>query len=224
MNKNVYKRVVTKKNVYKGYRTMAKLPNRNLLVLNKYYSSIHVCPLKRGINLLYTDCAEVIVPVAGKYMTFDFEEWILASESPEELELDMEREQMIKSPHMEFLAPRVIRLTSSNYVPNDKKQLRPTRNNILMRDNNTCQYCKTKMMSRNLNMDHVIPKSVGGKSTWTNLVTSCIPCNSRKGDVELVRSGLVLVRQPRKPKPVALFMQKLDPVHIEQYAPFLGIN
>jgi 5-methylcytosine-specific restriction endonuclease McrA len=73
--------------------------------------------------------------------------------------------------------------------------LQPTRSNILLRDEDTCQYCGKR--TRELTLDHVIPRSLGGQSTWENLVASCRACNGKKGNRLLKDSNMHLLRQPR---------------------------
>ena len=73
--------------------------------------------------------------------------------------------------------------------------LRPTRANILLRDDETCQYCGKR--GRDLTLDHIIPRSRGGQSTWENLVACCRTCNGRKGNHLLKEVGMHIIRQPR---------------------------
>lgn len=78
--------------------------------------------------------------------------------------------------------------------------LTPNRRNILLRDNNECQYCQHKFPPPELTIDHVIPKSRGGTNTWLNLVASCKSCNQKKGDKLLSDSAMKLSRKPYAPK------------------------
>ena len=64
---------------------------------------------------------------------------------------------------------------------------------------NICQYCGEKFDTRDLNLDHVIPRQHNGPTTWENIVCSCIPCNSRKSNKTPEQAGMNLIRQPRKP-------------------------
>jgi 5-methylcytosine-specific restriction endonuclease McrA len=73
--------------------------------------------------------------------------------------------------------------------------LQPTRANILLRDDETCQYCGKR--SRDLTLDHIIPRSRGGQSTWENLVASCRSCNGKKGNRLLKEVNMRLLRPPR---------------------------
>ena len=76
--------------------------------------------------------------------------------------------------------PRVIVLLFFDRLP--KKEVKFTRHNVFERDKNTCQYCGQIFDRNDLNLDHVIPRDRGGTTTWENIVCSCIPCNTRKGN------------------------------------------
>ncbi len=89
--------------------------------------------------------------------------------------------------------PVIVQLLANVHIP--RMALRPTRANILLRDDETCQYCGKH--ARDLTLDHVIPRSRGGQSTWENLVACCKQCNGRKGNRLLKEAGMKLLRQPR---------------------------
>ncbi len=72
-----------------------------------------------------------------------------------------------------------------------------SRKNILMRDRYTCQYCHRTMSSAELTLDHVVPRSRAGETTWENLVACCHPCNNRKGSRTPEEAGMRLARAPR---------------------------
>jgi 5-methylcytosine-specific restriction endonuclease McrA len=86
-----------------------------------------------------------------------------------------------------------VQLLANVRVP--RMMLRPTRANILLRDEETCQYCGKHM--RELTLDHVLPRSRGGQSTWENLVACCHPCNNRKGNRTPEEANMPLVRTPK---------------------------
>jgi 5-methylcytosine-specific restriction endonuclease McrA len=92
--------------------------------------------------------------------------------------------------------PVVIRLVSYVRIPRDTHRRKITRRAVFARDNWTCQYCGSRS---NLTVDHVIPRSKGGDSSWTNIVASCAPCNRRKGDALLRQVGMQLRKPPRTP-------------------------
>ena len=106
-----------------------------------------------------------------------------------------------------FLRPRVIRLL--NYVNLPYRKLSPTKRNIFKRDNFTCMYCPGK---KDLTLDHVQPKSRGGKDTWKNLVTACSKCNNKKDNKTPQEAGMKLRKAPTAPSLMELL--DLDSVKI----------
>jgi 5-methylcytosine-specific restriction endonuclease McrA len=91
--------------------------------------------------------------------------------------------------------PSVIRLLEYRRIPHQTRAL--SRKNILMRDRYTCQYCHRTMPSSELTLDHVVPRSRAGETTWENLVACCHPCNNRKGNRTPDEAGMKLARMPR---------------------------
>ncbi len=81
-----------------------------------------------------------------------------------------------------------------------RQEVKFSRGNIYLRDHNRCQYCGKKFPSSELSLDHVIPISRGGKSTWENVVCSCIPCNTRKANRLPHQVNMQLIRKPKRPK------------------------
>lgn len=95
-----------------------------------------------------------------------------------------------------YTSPSVVRLRS--HVKRPKPQLRLSRRSVLARDNYVCQYCGHS--GHDLTVDHVIPKRLGGPTSWDNLVCCCKKCNTKKGDKTLAQVGFALKRQPHRPK------------------------
>jgi len=81
-----------------------------------------------------------------------------------------------------------------------KKEVKFTRHNVFERDRNTCQYCGKIFDRKDLNLDHVWPRDKGGRTTWENVVCSCIKCNTRKGNRTPESVGMKLIRKPKRPK------------------------
>ncbi len=94
--------------------------------------------------------------------------------------------------------PMVIRLVSYVRIPRDTHRRKITRRAVFARDDWTCQYCGSRS---NLTVDHVVPRSKGGSSSWENIVASCAPCNRRKGSHSPRQAGMNLNRQPAAPSP-----------------------
>ena len=116
----------------------------------------------------------------------------------EKAELVEKSERAVRSESVTLPHPVVIRLVSYVRIPRDQRRRRITRRAVFARDSWTCQYCGT---TSHLTVDHVIPRSRGGPSDWDNIVTSCAPCNRRKGNRTPVESGMHARRKPRAPGP-----------------------
>lgn len=114
--------------------------------------------------------------------------------------------------------PAVIRL--NRYINLPYRGVVLTRNNVFKRDNFTCQYCGT---SKDLTLDHVVPKAKGGKSTWHNLVTACKKCNARKGDFAPEQVGMSIRRKPYKPSYV-MFLRDFSGLVCEEWIPYLQVS
>ena len=107
-----------------------------------------------------------------------------------------EYEQTVHSPNLEMCLPSVISL--KDYVPTTRKPAF-TRFNVFLRDSFECQYCGINLPTEDLTFDHVIPRSRGGDTRWTNVVTACSPCNLRKGNKMPKKSGVYPLRKPQQP-------------------------
>ena len=102
-------------------------------------------------------------------------------------------EESIQARRLELERPVIVQLLANVRVP--RIALQPTRSNILLRDDEICQYCGKH--TRELTLDHVIPRSRGGTSTWENLVACCKSCNGKKGNRLLKEVNMHLLRPPR---------------------------
>ena len=126
----------------------------------------------------------------------------------EKAELLEQGERRLHSESITLPHPVVIRLVSYVRVPRDSRSRRITRRAVFARDSWTCQYCGT---TSHLTVDHVIPRSRGGASDWENIVTSCAPCNRRKGNRTPVETGMHPRLKPRAPGPT-VFIRVAAPV------------
>jgi 5-methylcytosine-specific restriction endonuclease McrA len=180
----------------------------NVLVLNKSFLPVQITTVRRAFCLLYAGVAKA---VNSQYETFDYESW---------RHLSVERnEETIGLVDRVIRVPRVILLIAYDRVP--KRRTRFSRYNIFARDKNTCQYCGQKFQRHELNLDHVIPRSQGGFSTWENVVCSCHHCNRRKGGKTPDQAKMKLIAPPRKPAwtpPLNLSLQELMR---KEWVPFL---
>jgi 5-methylcytosine-specific restriction endonuclease McrA len=148
------------------------MPGRNglqkpVLVLNASYEPINICAARRALVLVMKGVA-----------------------APEEFSA-----LLVRSARAALQLPSVIRLLGYRRIPHQTRAL--SRKNILMRDRYTCQYCGRTLPSSDLTLDHVIPRSRSGETTWENLVACCHACNNRKGNQTPEEVGMKLIRQPR---------------------------
>jgi 5-methylcytosine-specific restriction endonuclease McrA len=159
----------------------------SVLVLNRSFQPIHVTSLRRAFTLLYQGVAQAI---DEQYRLFDFQSWAALS-----AELYGES---IGTPTKRIRVPRVVVLVAFDRLP--RMRVRFSRHNIYLRDDSTCQYCGKRLPRAELNLDHVVPRSKGGCTSWENVVCSCIPCNLRKANRTPDEAGLVLLKRPVRPK------------------------
>jgi 5-methylcytosine-specific restriction endonuclease McrA len=143
-----------------------------VLVLNASFEPVRIVDWQKAMQLLFQGKVEVLE----------------------------EYDREIRTVRFSFRLPSVLRLL--RYVPFSKKRnmVRFSRNNILMRDQHTCQYCGRKRNKNELTLDHVTPVVQGGKKTWDNIVAACIQCNQKKGGRTPHEAGMGLINKPSYPK------------------------
>jgi 5-methylcytosine-specific restriction endonuclease McrA len=146
-----------------------------VLVLNATFEPLNTVSMPRAVSLLLAEKAE-IVEAAEAYL---------------------------RSQHIMLPMPLVIRLVTYVRIPR-MLPLGVTRRGVLKRDNFSCQYCGRTQSSSDLTLDHVLPRSRGGKNTWENVVAACKPCNHRKGNRTPAEAHVRLLRQPFRPRYLAL--------------------
>ncbi len=144
-----------------------------VLVLNSDYEPLNVCNLRRAVVLLYLGKADVLHAQDS------------VSVPP-----------LLTGEGETVPLPSVVRLRY--HVKRPLPELKLSRRSIFARDNYTCQYCGVQ--TRDLTIDHIMPKRHGGGMQWENLVACCRRCNTRKGDKLLQNSGMKLARAPKRPR------------------------
>jgi 5-methylcytosine-specific restriction endonuclease McrA len=168
----------------------------NVLVLNKHYMAIRIVGAKRAFSLLFRELAEVVSVEEDKYSNYDFQSWCDISELKRSFEPD--GQDWVSTVNFHVAVPRIIRLLFYDRLPRSEVKL--NRRNIFARDRNRCQYCGKKYPTSELSLDHVIPRSMGGKSVWTNMVCACTDCNVKKGGRTPKQAQLTLTQKPVRPK------------------------
>lgn len=111
--------------------------------------------------------------------------------------------KMVRSITTSIAVPSVVRLGAFIKVPH--KRIMLSRKNIIKRDGGTCRYCGYK--KSDMTVDHIVPKHLGGKDTWENLVAACAECNNKKGQRTPDQAGMKLLRKPRRPNHITFIKQ-----------------
>lgn len=173
---------------------MEAVLDQPVLVLNRLWQAVNVIGVRRAFALLSSGHARVVHSAEEDFRVFSFMDWVdFSTHNPPLDELDL-----VHTPRTAIRLPRVILLTLFDKLP--RKELKLTRNNVFERDKSTCQYCGQGFFREDLNLDHVIPRDRGGKTTWENLVCSCIRCNSRKANRLPHEAHMRLIRKPVRPQ------------------------
>ena len=169
--------------------------NAHVLVLNKVWAPVHVTNARRAFTMLVRDLVEVIHVDDGSYTCHDFESW--ADLSAQRANFQNLEHDWVRTVELQLAVPKVIRLLEYDRLP--RKAVKLNRRNIFARDRNTCQYCGQRFPTSELSLDHVVPRTQGGESTWENLVCACVRCNAAKGGRTPREARLRLVRKPERP-------------------------
>lgn len=193
--------------------------NSSVLVLNKFYAAIHVVSARRAFALLYKNCAEVVDVEENRYNSYNFESWVELSQLRRQFAEHDDHRDWVNAVSFEIMVPRIVRLLFYDRLP--PSDVKFNRRNIYARDENRCQYCGQKFSSSELSIDHVIPRSRGGKSTWRNVACSCLRCNVRKGGRPPDEAGMRLIRPPRKPRRSPLIKLELRSGRYHSWKRFL---
>lgn len=157
------------------------------LVLNKTWTPIRIKSLINVIKTVFKERASIVD--GEDYSVYNWEQWIKLPV------VDMNNIIMTTSGPIRL--PRILILSYYDKIPN--YSLRLTRRNLLLRDDHRCQYTGKKLKISELDVDHVIPKSKGGKTRWDNLVTCSIEANRKKSNMTPEEAGLKLLKKPKKP-------------------------
>ena len=165
------------------------------LVINSNFQAVDVATWERAITLLFQGHAQA---VDSDLRTYDFADWVELSAMMKD-----NPNGFVNSPNVKVAIPAVIRLTQYSQLP--KNEVVFTKRNLMEHYGYRCCYCGKKFAPKDLNFDHVVPRCKGGKTDWTNIVTSCFPCNSKKADRTPKEAGMKLLKQPSKPKHQPVF-------------------
>lgn len=194
---------------------MSNALSMQVLVLNKGWVPVGTISVQRAIIMLFSEYedgqprAKIIDPAS--YSMFTWADW--AKLRPRATD------EVIRSANIAFRCPEVILLTKYEKIPKPRTHF--SRRSLYKRDGYRCQYCFCRPGSEELTIDHVLPRSKGGLTTWENCVLACIDCNTKKADRTLEECGMVLRTQPQRPK---LNLFRADTIkRVKSWEAFLGI-
>lgn len=190
----------------------------SVLVLNKLFMAVHIVSVRRAFVLLCKELAEVVTLEDGQFMSYDFATWREVSEY-RAANFRREEDDWVRTASSQIQVPRVIRLLEYEKMP--KQTVKFNRRNIFARDNNQCQYCGKRFATAELSLDHVLPRSQGGQSSWENIVCACVSCNVRKGGRTPKQAHMCLIRKPEKPKRSPMLNLKLTHQKYQSWKTFL---
>ena len=170
-------------------------------MLNAHYAALRIIDVRRAFSLLFKrdhrdePVAEVVNVEDGRYISYNFEDWCELSEFKREFA--PAEHDWIRTIRLQIAVPRIIRvLRFGRFL---RHEVKFNRRNIYGRDQNRCQYCGKKFSTAELSLDHIVPRSRGGPTTWENIVCACLKCNVRKGGRTPNQAQMKLIRQPAKP-------------------------
>lgn len=188
------------------------LEQHTVLVLNKNWQAIHVKTPFEAISMMYANTATALHVSGEEIMQpLSWSQWA-------QLPYD-DNEKYINTVNNKIRVPKIIILAKYGKVPQRRPKL--SKRNIWLRDNYTCQYTGKKIKKNEGNIDHIIPKSKGGKTDWSNLVIACKEINQLKADRTPEQAGLRLIKPPADPgtHPVSEFIN--NPFNVTEWEIFL---
>jgi len=153
------------------------------LLVDKNYMALSVISLRKTIKLLVKGKAETVVSNSEEFL--------------------------VRTGEGFFAVPSIIRLLVDIPFRAHTKRMKFSRKNVMMRDGHNCQYCGIKLGKRGT-IDHVVPKSRGGATSYTNCVASCGSCNNKKADKPLEQSGFSLRQKPKRPNFLTLYSYQIE--------------
>jgi 5-methylcytosine-specific restriction endonuclease McrA len=189
----------------------AAVLSSSVLLLNRLYMAVRVVNARRALTLMYRELAEVVSCENGQFLSYDFDNWVEVSAMKARFE--PERHDWVRTVRFQIAVPRIIRLLGYDKLPRTDVKL--NRRNLFARDQNRCQYCGRRYPTGELSVDHVLPRSQGGRTTWENVVCACVRCNVRKGGRTPTEAHMKLVAVPRRPRRSPILTIKLSD---EKYA------
>lgn len=188
------------------------------LVLNRLWQAVNVVGMQRAFGLLLQNNAQVINTSDNSFQVMDSSAWLDYSAR----QVPGEDEAYVQTVCLRIRVPKVLLLRKYDRLP--VQEVRFTRDNIFERDQHRCQYCGGSFPADHLNMDHVIPRAKGGRTSWENIVTACIPCNARKANRLPHQANMHLIKKPSRPRWRPFVSSLIDQKYDSDWNHFLNLK
>lgn len=192
--------------------------SHKILVLNRLWQAVNVVGTQRAFSLLLQNNAQVINTGDNSFQVMDSAAWFDYSVQQE----FCENAAYIQTVRLRILIPKVLLLKKYDRLP--LQEVRFTRDNLFERDQYRCQYCGKNYSEEKLNMDHVIPRADGGRTSWENIVTACIPCNTQKANRLPHQAGMHLIKKPVRPRWRPFISSLIDRKYDAEWDHFLNLK
>ena len=181
---------------------------RPTLVLNRNWQPITISTVARALVKVFSGAARVVDP--SDFQLYSWDDWSVLRPSDGEL--------FIQAGRIRLRVPDVVTLTHYDRLP--RQAVTFSRRNLFKRDHFACQYCGDQPGGSELTIDHIIPRSQGGVTSWTNCVLACVACNSFKSNRTPEQAGLHLKHKPAQPAWRSFYAS--PEVRIESWSRFLS--
>lgn len=181
---------------------------RPTLVLNRNWQPVAVSTVARALIKVWNESARIVDP--ANFQIYGWEDWATIRPA--------DNDPVIRTQWLTLKVPEVITLTNYDRLP--VKIVAFSRRNVFKRDGYMCQYCGCKPGSEELTIDHILPRSRGGMSSWLNCVLACIDCNTRKANRTPEQAGMPLRSTPSRPMWNPLYAP--HGVRIESWSKFVS--
>ena len=170
---------------------MSNLQRQTVLILNKNWQAVHVKSPAEALSMMYSDSSTGLdVKGMDDMIPYKWDDWV-------SLPYD-NNSDYIQTVRGNIKIPKIVILAKYNGIPHKRPKFSSSA--VWNRDKGICQYTGQKLTPNQGNIDHVIPRSRGGESSWTNCVLVHKEVNSKKADKTPQEAGLKLIRPPKEPK------------------------
>lgn len=195
---------------------MDHLRKETVLILNRNWQAIHVKSPLEAMTMMYSDSATALDIRGEDHMVpLKWKDWI-------QLPIENENDDFIQTIRGNIKIPKVLVLCNYDKVP--RKRPKFSHKAIWDRDEGKCQYTGRKLTPQEANIDHVIPRSRGGKTSWGNCVLTHKEINSQKADRTPEEAGLKLIKKPQDPKELPSTFYIRNKHNVREWDMFLNLN